>query len=154
MNRFPRPLIAATSAAALAVALSACGASPTDASTDEFCEVANDQSWVFGIEEGDYEGFAKAIHDYAERLEEVGTPDDIPDDAREGFQIQVEAAKDVTAEDLEKVDTAAADDPFDIDLSEADAAKVRAYTEYQVKACGGLDLDDLPTDLPTDLGIE
>lgn len=152
MTRIKRPIFAAGAAALMAVSLTACGGSaPADASTEDFCEVTNDTSWYADIEEDDYEGFVDAIKDYVDKLEEVGTPEDISDEAREGFEIQIEAAGDISADDLKEAEeSGSADSPFETDLSEEEIEKVSAFQTYQVETCGGLDLEDLPTDLPTE----
>lgn len=152
MTRIKRPIIAAGAATLMALSLAACGGgAPADASTEDFCEITNDTSWFTEVAEDDYEGFVDAIKEYVDKLEEVGTPEDIPDDAREGFEIQVETAGDISADELKEAsESDSAEDPFETDLSEDEIAKVEAFQTYQAETCGGLDLEDLPTDLPTE----
>lgn len=152
MTRIKRPIIAAGAATLMALSLAACGGSaPADASTEEFCEVTNDTSWFTDIEEDDYDGFVDAIKEYVDRLEEVGTPEDISDEAREGFELQIEAAGDISADDLRDAeDSGSAESPFETDLSEEDIEKVTAFQTYQAETCGGLDLEDMPTEAPSE----
>lgn len=78
-------------------ALSACGgpegaAAPKDATVEDFCNVIGD------LDVSDPSGL---VDDMAE----TGTPEDIPDDARAGFEVMVDeaTADDISAEDQEKV---------------------------------------------------
>ena len=152
MTRIKRPAAAVGAVALLAFSLTACGGSdaPTDASKDEFCEAYLDTSWIEDIGEEDYEGFVDAAKERAEELEEIGTPDDIPDDAREGFEIELDAARDLDADDVrEAIEEQDAD--F-LDVDEDDQKKYEALSEYVADECGTPGLpSDLPTDLPSDL---
>ena len=74
-------------------------------------------------------------------LEDTGTPDDMPDDAREGFELIIDIADEAdSSKDAEKKVE---------DLSKDEQKKVEAFSTYTVKKC--LDMPDLPSDLPTDL---
>ncbi|TIC82237.1 hypothetical protein E8D34_17315 [Nocardioides sp. GY 10113] len=111
---------------------------PTDAPLERFCELANDSSWMTEVADGDYAGMADALHAYVAELEELGTPADIPADAREGFVILNDAVARITAEGLEKVDNSAdldGADPFGIDLTAEQQDKINAYNVYQAEAC-------------------
>ena len=132
MKRIQRPAAAAASAAFLAFALTACGGAPTDASEDEFCEVFNDSA-AFGedIADDDFDAQADALNDYAEKLEEVGTPESISDDARKGFEVVIEAFGDVSADDLEDEDAQAALE----DKYKDDEDDVNAFFEYAAETC-------------------
>lgn len=110
------------SVAALALAgsttLVACGGSaPTDASEDDFCSSVENALTSVG-EQADKEGDDEIdTGDAVSELEETGTPEGIPDDAREGFEGLIEALKDVdgkTADEAEDID-----DPTDGDEGEA-----------------------------------
>ena len=46
------------------------------------------------------EDMAKAVKDWGSRMEEVGTPEDISDDARKGFESVVDQAKEIDASDF------------------------------------------------------
>ncbi|UMG94356.1 hypothetical protein [Nocardioides sp. TF02-7] len=134
MTRIKRPFAAAGAAVLLALSLSACGGAPTDASKSEFCEVINDDSALgdLDFENPDEEAFVDAIKEQAEKIEEVGTPEDIPDDAREGFEIQLEAINDLDADDI---DFESDEDPLADQLSDDEKDKVEAFTEYETETC-------------------
>lgn len=97
---------------ALAFGLVGCGGSsydgaeaPHDASASAFCAVVAD------IDLNDPKSFV-------EDLVEVGTPADIPADARSGFEVMVENA----TED---------------EISDADQEKVNAFVAYFTSTCAG-----------------
>ncbi|TWH04708.1 hypothetical protein L615_001000000410 [Nocardioides sp. J9] len=140
MTPIKRPLAAAGAAVLLALSLSACGSdgAPTDASKADFCKVVNDEG---GGEEafeaaskGDWDKLLDLLKEQADEVEEVGTPKGIPDDAREGFEIQLDAVKDIDAKDLEKA-VESQEDPFEAGLSDADKKKIEAYEEYENETC-------------------
>lgn len=131
MTRIKRPAAAVGAAVLLAFSLTACGGAPTDASKDDFCKVALDQP-------GDD---VDAIHNWADDLEEVGTPEDIPDDARDGFETLIDVAKDINEDDLKE------DSNFEDEFSDEEQDNFAAYGEYLTKTCIG---DDLPTDFETE----
>lgn len=133
----------------------ACGSgAPDDASTEDFCEAF---SGITKVENG------KDLNDLGDELEEVGTPDDISDEEREGFEVFVDAAKDV--------DEDAKPDDFDdqTDVSKDDEKKGDKFIEYASEKCademtpptddlptdpGDIETDDLPTDGTTDVPID
>ena len=147
MTRFKRPAAAAGAAALLAFSLSACGGgggsdAPTDASKDEFCE-----SWNSAFEDisaaeptdEDFEAFQDAVADLAD----VGTPDGISDEQREGFEVFVDAVADASADDLSSDEIPG--------VSEDDSAKAQAFVEYAVTECTEIpDPDELLEDVPTE----
>lgn len=175
MTPIKRPLAAAGAAVLFALTLTACGGVPADASVEDFCKVTQDdasqEELGKAVQEEDWEKIEELIKDQADEVEEVGTPEDISDDAREGFEIQLDAAKEVSADDLEKAfkDN---ENPFEEGLSDDEKEKVEAYTEYENETCDESDADsgsddatsdeatsdeatdpateDLPTEIPTD----
>jgi hypothetical protein len=107
------------------------GGSPTDASQDDFCNVVN----VDSIDTG------KEVKDFVNKFEDVGTPKDMPADARAGFELFTGEAKkvkdDASQEDLQAIGT---------DLSDDDTKKVEAFFTYVGETCPA----DVPTpELPT-----
>lgn len=92
--------------------LAACGGgpkgadAPTDASVADFCDVIGD------LTTADPE---KLVDDLAE----VGTPDGIPDEARDGFEVMIDEA---TADEV----------------SDADQEKVNALIVYITETCTGV----------------
>lgn len=139
MTPIKRPIAAAGAAVLLALSLSACGGgAPTDASKEDFCDVTQNQEdgekAFEAISEEDWDKAADLIKEQADKVEEVGTPDDISDDAREGFEIQLDAAKSLDGDDIEKA-VKDEEDPFESDLSDDDKDKVEAYSEYESETC-------------------
>ncbi|WP_210651073.1 hypothetical protein [Nocardioides sp. SYSU D00065] len=142
-----RTRLTLTSAALLVGALtSACGGgaadgAPTDASKDAFCKA---QSSLFTELDIDFtnpdaelpteKDMADAMHSWADELEEVGTPENIPDDARDGFEETVKAASDISAEDLESPDLEALEN----DLSEEAQKSMESFSTYVTDTCGSM----------------
>jgi hypothetical protein len=130
-------------------ATAACGGSgaPTDADKDRFCDAAN--SLMSGLVAQDSttpdlpsdEDMAQAVRDWGERMAEVGTPDDIPDDARTGFETVVDQAGQVDASDfsldsLEELEQGGADASAEVRQQAA------AFEDYLTTTCGN-PLDDI-----------
>ncbi len=131
-------------------ATSACGGgggAPADASEKDFCDT---QSSLFNDllpedmanpELPSNEEMAQAVKDWGRELEEVGTPDDISDEARAGFEQLVEQASEVDAADftidkLEELEQGGAD------ASEAVQREAEAFSDYLTETCGN-PLDDI-----------
>lgn len=153
-----RPLrhLAAAASLVLVASLSACGGgeggisgsgAPDNASTDDFCEAYNGLFKALMSSGADESTAIKALKQWASDMEEVGTPEDIPEDARRGFELLVETASniddDATLEDLSNLDK---------DFDEDDQKYGEAFTTWATETCP-TDLSDmgLPTDLPTEL---
>ncbi|KRA38982.1 MULTISPECIES: hypothetical protein [unclassified Nocardioides] len=176
MTPIKRPLAAAGAVVLLALSLSACGGgAPTDASKDDYCKAVGDAgSEEFGkaITDKDYDKAVDLIKESADKIEEVGTPDDISDEEREGFEIQLDAVKSLDGDDLKKAFEAEdGEDPFEADLSKDEKEKVEAYNKYENETCSdtddgsdqgsddgadegsdpSIDPSDLPSDVPTGL---
>ena len=103
-------------------------------STDDFCGALKDFQDDFGEADPtkDLKGYIQSLKDAAEKLEDVGTPDDMPDDAKEGFDITIETIKgldeDATLEDLASIG----------EVSEEDQKKIDALDDYIAKECPDL----------------
>jgi hypothetical protein len=135
---------------------SACGGgsgAPSDASEDGFCEAANSlMSDLLPEDMGtpelpSDEDMAQAVKDWGSRMEEVGTPEDIPDDARKGFEAVVDQAKEIDAADfsmekLEELEKGGADASQEVE-EQADA-----FGDYLTETCGNpmddIELPELP----------
>ena len=151
-----RPLAAAGATVLMAFALTACGggasSAPKDASKDKFCEtymaVGQDMTGEPSEEQWD------KAKDQLEKLEEVGTPKGISDDAREGFEIFLDAVGDLDYDDAKDMD---ASDTVP-GVSEDDEKKVTEFLTYVTSECMDMpempDLSDMPTDLGTELSTE
>jgi hypothetical protein len=125
------------------------GDSPDDAESDDFCKVFTEMS---GLEGGSADDQADAAHEMADKLSDVGTPEDAPEDARKGFEVYVDFLADVDADDIEKLDEA---DPTDEDafgdalgLDKDEVADVTAFFTYAATACMP-SMEQLPSDFPT-----
>ncbi|WP_322937373.1 hypothetical protein [Nocardioides bizhenqiangii] len=138
--------VAAGCVAVLAFSLGACGGDsgdsgdspgddgpPTDASQADYCEVINDPAYFEDLDaDSEDQEIVDAIQAIADDLREVGTPEDIPDDARDGFEIQLDAVDDLEADDIA---VEGEEDPLLAGLSDADKEKVEAYRAYETETC-------------------
>ena len=84
----------------------------------------------------DLKVYVQTLKDAADKLESVGSPDDMPDDAKAGLALYVNKIQDLdddaTDEDLKGIG----------DVSDTDQAKLDALTDYVTKTCP--DLSDEP----------
>lgn len=146
MTPIKRYFGAAGAATLLALSLTACGGSgaPTDASKDDFCEAFNSQYDFFSDFDAEAsadeqaDAWVEGFKEYAENLEEVGTPEGISDEAREGFEITVEELKDLDADEVKKA--IEENDTEFAEISKDDEEKANAFNEYGTEECGGPDL--------------
>ncbi len=122
------------------------GGAPADASKDEFCTTQSSLFADLDLDVSDPEAelpsekeMADAMHSWAEKMEDVGTPENISDEAREGFEETIKAAQDVTEDDLKSPDLNALEN----DMSEEAQKQVEAFTTYVNDTCGSMfgDLD-------------
>lgn len=145
-RRGTRGLRAAAGAAALAVVLAGCGggsgggggSAPDDASKEDFCAAYTSMlETIMSMDVGSDDA-VPAMKEWGEKLEEVGTPEDIPDNAREGFEVIVEALseldEDATQQDLEDLGG---------DLSAEEEKASEAFGEYVTETCP-METPDLP----------
>ncbi|HWJ81748.1 MAG TPA: hypothetical protein VNS55_05880 [Nocardioides sp.] len=146
MTRFKRPAAALGAAAVLAFSLTACGgggggSAPDDASKDDFCKAWNDAFTPLASLEGDAnQDQLDKFKDAVDNLADVGTPSDISDDQRKGFEVFVDAVDDISLDDFNS------DSGDDIPgVSKDDQAKVQDFVQWAFTDC-----TDVPSDLPTD----
>ncbi len=139
---------------------SACGSgggggdgAPADASEKEFCQTQS--SLLEDLMPADMsnpelpsdEQMARAVKDWAKKIEQVGTPEDIPDDARRGFEAIVEQANEIDASDfsIEKLEQLEAGGK---DASAEAKKQADAFEKYLTDTCGNpldnLDLPEMP----------
>lgn len=149
----PKRRLAALAAPALLVMLlTACGGgAPTDASVEEFCNAYNaepdlDESLATASPDEQADAIVDALKTLVDDFEEVGTPEDIPDEAREGFEISIDAAKDVNADDVKTALEDGDTDPFESLVGEDDQAKVDAFDTYASDTCSDSSGDEAPSD--------
>ncbi|WP_345266586.1 hypothetical protein [Nocardioides nanhaiensis] len=169
--------LAAAATAALAFSLTACGgddgaSAPDSASVEDFCDAYTsyiedllddiDMSDPSAIETPSAEEAVDGIKEWADELAETGTPEDMPDEARQGFEDFIDGAQEITADDLE--------DPSNLEALEeefgGDPEAAQALTEYTNENCGNPmedmmgemmeempDMPEMPSDLPSDLEL-
>jgi hypothetical protein len=119
--RITRLAMLAATVVLTAGGLTACGGAPTDASTEDFCKTVNGVTRVQDAED---------LHKLADRMDHTGTPEDMPKDARAGFELFVETAKDIdddaTREDI---------DDADQDFSAKEKRRINAFNTYVTTTC-------------------
>ena len=71
----------------------------------------------------------EALRTWAEELEQVGTPDDMSDQAREGFELIVRAAADLEPGDVDNLAH------LGEDFSEDEMAATEAFEDYATQHC-------------------
>lgn len=125
-----RPRLALAAALGLVIALTGCSDSDVaDAavSADQFCEEFNG---FVGAAMSDEAGVVKAVKEWAAGMEDVGTPDEMPDDAQRGFAVFLDHAadldEDMGIEDLQRLSTG---------LSEEEQADGEAFTTWVQDNC-------------------
>ena len=100
-------------------------------STKEFCGALKDFQDDFAAADPtkDLKGYVQTLKDAADRLDDIGTPEDMPADAEDGFQITVKKINDLS-------DSATLDDLAGIgEVSDDDQKKLDALDEYIAKTC-------------------
>lgn len=151
MFSIKRPVAAAGAAAVLALSLTACGGgddagdAPKDASKDDFCEKLNALDSLETSDTPSEDEFNDAKDKILE-LRDVGTPKEITGDAREGFEIFIDAVDDLSYDDAK--DLANSDSDTFPGVSEDDNAKLLAFVFSAGALCSG---GEIPSDIPTDL---
>ncbi len=108
------------------------GGAPTDASAEDFCATFEGLGEEVGAL-GDDPDAAEVVEMFkagAEDMAETGTPEDMPDDARAGFELIVSSIEDLSddasLEDVEGLDS---------DFSESDQENSDALDEYLNETC-------------------
>lgn len=90
------PRVALSVAAAALLAMTACSASgdtstaPTDADPDEFCEVWEDFAGMEPSVGDDINGWDTDFTNWPKKLRKVGTPSDMTEQQRRGWEVYVE----------------------------------------------------------------
>jgi hypothetical protein len=106
-------------------------ANSESASTKDFCQAYNSLFDAFSAGEAPSdEESVKALKDWAAELEGTGTPTDVPEGARRGFEVILET--------VDKIDDDATQDELkDLTdgLSTSDQDDAAAFGEYATKTC-------------------
>lgn len=132
-----RPFAAACLLVALAGSVTACGGdSPTDASEDDFCGAITDVSDALdALVDPDTPASKKqwsAIQESYDQLAEVGTPEGVSTDQREGFELLVESMSDLAEEQSGGDPESSEVVP---DVAEGDQDKVDDFLAYSLDTC-------------------
>ena len=124
---------------------------PDNASTEEFCKVFTEMTEDLDGG-GSAEEQADAAHELADKLSEVGTPEEADESQRNGFELYVDFLAEVDADDIEKFEEADQNDPDafadTLGLDEEEVADVTAFFTLAATTCVP-DMSDLPTDAPS-----
>jgi hypothetical protein len=115
------------------------------ASVEDFCAAFqgfyDDLTSITGTEDN----LGEILKNAAKKIEDAGTPEDIPDDAKEGLELVLdqidELPDDATADDISGLEG---------DLTEEEQKKSDAFTEYLNKTCP--DIGGESSDGSTDSG--
>ncbi|GAA1126476.1 hypothetical protein [Nocardioides aquiterrae] len=108
------------------------GGLPTSASKEEFCGNFKSLAEDLGKLDpnADPSTAVQALHDAADHMRATGTPADIPDDARHGLEVTLDAIAglpdDATAEDIGKLEES---------LSEQEQKDASAFDSYLSDEC-------------------
>ncbi|WP_309649265.1 hypothetical protein [Nocardioides sp.] len=156
-----RTMKTAGAASVLALVLAGCGGggasgAPTDASQDEFCEKyttgflnAFEEIDPEASEQEQAEAILESLKTWADDMSEVGTPDDMSDEARDGFELTIESIQDLNADDLQDEEAMA---ELEDELSGDDKEAAAALQTYVTDNCdfgglpGGLEAPSLPAE--------
>jgi hypothetical protein len=129
-----------------ASAVGCSGGAPTDASVDEFCTSLTSLASKLGpLADASQREALDSIKAWAKDLEKVGTPEEMPDEARDGFELMIKEVatlnEDDTTEDFQKLND---------DLSASEKEATAAFEKYSADTCGAMELDtpELP-EVPT-----
>lgn len=150
MTRIKRPA-AFGAAALLALTLTACGGgggadAPADASEEEFCDAFNAVFEPLGDGEEPTEEEFEEFQDRVAELGEVGTPEGISDEQREGFEVFIDAMADADYDEIKDLE----DDAGFPGVSEEDNAKAEEFANYAFEKCFEVpevpDLEETPTE--------
>ena len=134
--------------ALLAVSLTACGGSgtdatgaPDDASVADFCDTFGGLGDL--VDAGDdADAAVDAANDFAADLDDVGTPSDVTDDQRDGFEAYVKFLGEVDSSDVEDLA-----DSDEADVFGDDADNVTGFIQYAITSCPDA-LGSLTGDVP------
>lgn len=134
MHSIKRPVAALGAAAVFAISLTACGGgasgAPEDASQDDFCKAWTDLGKVDTSGKLTEEKFDKVM-EKIDALGEVGTPKDVSEDERKGFEVFVDEFSDLSYDDVKDSE----DDDELFKVSKEDDKNAEAFTDYAVKTC-------------------
>ena len=146
MKKLTTPGLLTASLVLLGAAAVGCGGggAPSDASEGEFCKeltsLFNDPSKIGEMTD---KQALDQIKGWAKDLEKVGTPKNISDEAREGFELMVEQVGKLDADD-----TAADLDKLEEDASASEKKATDAFEKYTTDTCGDFGIDAPELEVP------
>lgn len=116
-----------------AALLTGCGSDepPADASEDEFCDAYSTLYDDMEVMASDDTGkMIEAMKEWSDAISESGTPEDIPAEAREGYELLVEEIDDVdpdaTEEELDQIGD---------DMGDEGEKTIDAFSEWATETC-------------------
>ena len=118
-----RRLLAAAGLVLVAGTMTACGGAPDDASKADFCKAVEAAPCDEKPSQDD-------VDEWVDELNDTGTPDDIGEDERNGFEVFVEALDDADVDDLDD-ETSFEDVVEDSD----DREDVEKFFAYYAETC-------------------
>jgi hypothetical protein len=138
--------------------LSACGgggeddapAAPEESSSGDFCEGYHSlyESLVAATPaEGQQQQVAavQALHEWVDRMREVGVPEEMPADAERGFTLILDTAGDLDEDaSMQELQTLGSD------LDQAQQDDAQAFAEWAEQECPSPVPSDAPTDRPSE----
>jgi hypothetical protein len=143
MTSLKRPALALSAAALMTLSLAACGSSGGGSDASSAPKTATVADFCAGIE-----GIGTAIddkasstdqadqaHTFADKLRGIGTPSDMPADARTGYEVFVDFLGKVSSSEVDKLKTASSQSSV---FTGDDETKVTAFTTYATTACASV----------------
>ena len=120
-----RRLLAAAGLVLVAATMTACGGPPEDASKDDFCKAIEAAPTDDKPSQDD-------VDNWVDELKDTGTPGGIDDDARNGFEVLVDALDEADVDDLDE------EASFEDVVKDSDDRKdVEKFLAYYGKTCAG-----------------
>jgi len=138
MKKLVKPGLLTVSLMLVGTSAAGCGGgAPTDASKEEFCTSLTSLASKLGpLAEASQKEALASIKAWATDLEKVGTPEEMPDEARAGFELMIEEVaaldEDDTTEDFQKLDD---------EMSASEKEATAAFEKYSADTCGGMELE-------------
>lgn len=110
---------------------------PRDASTQEFCSAYNYQPDQINPGAGPEEqarAISKGIDEISSQFQKVGTPSDIPQEARDGFELSLKSLEELDEGEIRKA-LEKQQDPLADAFDQEERKKVEAFGTYAQEKC-------------------
>jgi hypothetical protein len=107
----------------------ACGGSPDDASKDDFCKAIHDVPIADDgkVKQDDWD-------DWLDKINDTGTPEDISNDERDGFETSIDVLGDLDVEE-DSEDISKAIEEAEDDLDDDEKKNVEKFDDYVNETC-------------------